>query len=230
MSRHPTFAELISGAAHELRSPLTSVKGFSSTLVKRWDRFSDHERLEFVGAINTDAERMARIVSEVIDLARLDAGTLGLQRGPVRLAALVKDILERLASSPGADRVVVDVPEGLVAWTDEDRFERDLANLIENAMKFSQEGPITVTARALQHDRVEISVGDHGVGIAEDRLPLVLSEPAPRGQIATPKGTGLGLYLARRLLEAQGGSISVTSKLNAGSTFTIQLPAREPDE
>lgn len=227
MTEKRTFAELISQAAHELRSPLTSVKGFSSTLVKRWDRFSDEERLHFVGTIKCDAERLERIISEVLDLARLDAGTLRLQQVPVRLDELVDRIMERLSARPEADRVVVDVPEGTTAWTDEERLERDLGNLVENAMKFSTEGPITVSARTSEGG-VEISVSDQGVGIEEERLDEVLSGAGPTGQMATPNGTGLGLYLARQVLESGSGALSVSSKPNAGSTFTIRVPAQRP--
>ena len=227
MSRHPSFAELISLVAHELRSPLTSVKGFSNTLVKRWDRFSDEERRQFVGAINSDAERMARIISEVLDLARLEAGTLDLQLSEVKIDEAVSKALERLAAYPEVDRVGVDVSDGLTAWTDRERLERDLANLVENALKFSQQGPITVTARPAD-GAVEIAVRDYGIGIEKARLPHVLSGPGPRGQIATPKGTGLGLYLARLVLEFQGGSLSVLSMPNVGSTFTMRLPAKAP--
>jgi signal transduction histidine kinase len=223
MTEQPTLAELISGAAHELRSPLTSVKGFSNTLVSRWDRFSDQERREFVGVINADAERMARIVSEVIDLARLDSGTLELHRAPVQIDSLVRKVLDGLAGRKGAARAIVDIPESLTVWADRERLERDLGNIVENALKFSPVGPVTIAARTDDNERVVIAVVDEGIGIEEDRLPGVLSGPGPRGQMA-PSRTGLGLYLARRVLELQGGSLSVTSELGTGSTFTIQLP------
>ncbi len=228
MSEQPSFAQLISLVAHELRSPLTSVKGFSNTLVKRWDRFSDDERRQFVGAISSDAERLARIMSEVLDLARLEARTLELQQSEVKIDEVVSRALDRLGAYPEVDRVAVDVTEGLTAWTDQERLERDLANLVENSLKFSTQGPISVTARRAEEAWVEIAVRDYGIGIEKARLPHVLFGPGPRGQIATPKGTGLGLNLARRLLEFQGGSLSVLSMPNVGSIFTMRLPAKGP--
>lgn len=225
MTERPTFAELISRAGHELRSPLTSVKGFSSTLVKRWDRFTDDERFQFVDAIKSDAERMERIISEVLDLARLDSGTLQLQQGPVPIDKLVARVLEHLGSRPGAERVVVDIREGTTAWTDGERLERDLTNVIENALKFSQEGPISVAAAVMDGGVVELSVRDRGVGIEEERVVDVMSGPGPSRQMATPQGTGLGLYLARQVLELQGGSLSVSSEAKVGSTFTMRVPA-----
>src|ERR671910_32073 len=105
----PRFAELISKIAHELRSPLTSVKGFSATLVKRWDRFTDEQKLQFVETINSDAERMGRIVSEVLDLARLESGRLELHRTEIDLSAIAAKAAEHLKDLPGADRVKVEI-------------------------------------------------------------------------------------------------------------------------
>lgn len=224
MSEEVRFAELISKMAHELRSPLTSIKGFSATLVKRWDRFSDEDRRQFVETIHADAERMARIVSEVLDLARLEAGRLELHRSELDVATVAGKAVTHLSGRTGLERVALEVPSDLTVWADQDRLERGLANLIENALKFSESGPVTVRGAALDEGRVAISVTDEGIGISEDRLDQVFSGPAPRNQHAAPTGTGLGLHLTRRLLEAQGGSISVTSKLDSGSTFTVILP------
>jgi hypothetical protein len=229
MDEAPRFAEMISKIAHELRSPLTSVKGFSSTLIRRWDRFSEEQRFQFVETIHADAERMGRIVSEVLDLARLETGRLELHQQNVDLGALTEKAAGHHAALPGSDRVKVQVPEGLRTYADPDRLEHVLGNLIENAIKFSDEGDILVTG----HDAgetVELSVTDHGVGIEEDRLEVVFLGPGPTGQKATPSGTGLGLYLSKRLIEVHGGDISVQSTPGEGSTFTVVLPRAVPDE
>lgn len=223
------FAEMISKIAHELRSPLTSVKGFSSTLVKRWDKFTDEQKLQFVETINADADRMSRIVSEVLDLARLETGRFELHATGVELLPLVEKAATHHATLPGADRVKVEVPEGLKAWADPDRLGHVLSNMVENAVKFSDEGPITISAARADDGMVEITVTDEGVGIEPERLDAVFSGPAPVGQRATPSGTGLGLYLSRRLMEAHGGSIAVESELEKGSKFTIRLPAEGPE-
>jgi signal transduction histidine kinase len=221
------FAELISKIAHELRSPLTSIKGFSATLVKRWDRFTDEQRLQFVETIMHDADRMGRIVSEVLDLARIEAGRLELTKTDASVAAACDKAVEHCSHLPGAERVRVDVSSELSAWADPERLERLVANLVENAVKFSEEGDIVVTADA-DGDSVAISVRDHGVGIDEDRLPDLFAGPAPHeGRDAMPTGTGLGLYLTRRLVEIHGGEIGVETRRGEGSTFTIRLPARE---
>lgn len=222
------FAELISKIAHELRSPLTSVKGFSATLVKRWDRFTDEERFQFVETIHADAERMGRIVSEVLDLARLEANRLEIHAQNVRVADVAGQSATHLAGLAGGDRVVIDVDDDVSAYVDAERLGHMLRALIENAIKFSDEGPITVSAKKTG-DLVEIEVSDQGIGITSDRLPELFSGPAPSGQRSGPSGTGLGLYLTRRLAEAHHGRLEVASEPDKGSVFTLYLPAEGAD-
>ncbi|MGH2807422.1 MAG: sensor histidine kinase [Actinomycetota bacterium] len=229
MSEAPRFAEMISKIAHELRSPLTSVKGFSATLIKRWDKFTDEQRFQFVETIHHDADRMGRIVSEVLDLARLETGRLELHSTSIDVAAVAEAAAGHHSSLPGAERVKLDIEEGLRAWADPDRIGHVVSNMIENAVKFSDEGPILVRGRKAEDAMVEIVVTDEGVGIEPERLPDIFSGPAPAGQRATPSGTGLGLYLTRRLVEAHGGSIDVQSEVDKGSTFVVRLPAQGPE-
>lgn len=220
MTDNARFADMISKIAHELRSPLTSVKGFSATLVKRWDRFTDEQRLQFIQTIHHDAERMGRIVSEVLDLARLEAGRLELQIQPVGLHDVASKAVANHSSLGGADRVRIDIDEAVTVQADPERLGHALSNLVENAIKFSDEGPIVVAA-----SDGAITVSDDGVGIAADLVGEIFSGPAPHAQKSGPSGTGLGLYLTRRLIEAHGGSITVDSEVGKGSTFTIRLPA-----
>jgi signal transduction histidine kinase len=222
------FAELISGIAHELRSPLTSVKGFSSTLIKRWDKFSDEQRYQFVETIHTDAERMARIVSEVVDLARLEAGRLELYPQETDVGELIGRTVAQFKGQKGAERIEVDVPDGCVAWVDPARLERVIFNLVENALKFSDQGPVGVHARSLG-GTVEVAVSDEGVGIEPDRMARLFQGPGPSGQHVGPTGTGLGLLLTKKLVEASGGAISVESSTGDGSRFTVRLAAEEAD-
>ena len=217
------LAELISKIAHELRSPLTSVKGFSSMLITRWDRFTDEQRFQFVETIAADADRMGRIVSEVLDLARMEAGRLELNITEVPAGVVVDRALARTKHLPGSDRVEVSVPDDLVVRGDVERLEAIVANLLENAIKFSDEGPIEVAGSG-PGATATISVRDRGVGISPDRLEHVFSGTGPPGEGAVPTGTGLGLYLTRGLVELHGGSISVASKPGEGSTFTVALP------
>ena len=221
MTDNARFADMISKIAHELRSPLTSVKGFSATLVKRWDRFTDEQRLQFIETIHHDAERMGRIVSEVLDLARLEAGRLELQIQPTSLRDVATKAVANHSDLGGSERVRVEVPEDAVVQADPERLGHAVSNLVENAIKFSDEGPIVVSGNG----DGEITVADEGVGIPEEMVDDVFSGPASGAQKSGPSGTGLGLYLTKRLVEAHGGSISVESTVGKGSKFTIKLPA-----
>lgn len=218
------FAELISKIAHELRSPLTSVKGFSATLLNRWDRFDDEQRKQLVETIHADAERMGRIVSEVLDLARIESNRIELHMTDVNLAELCSEARASSASLGGSERVTIDVPGDLAAHVDRERMLHVFSNIIENAVKFSDEGPISVKGHAEDGDAL-IIVSDEGVGIEPERLPEIFSGPAPTAQKAAPRGTGLGLYLSRRIVELHDGAITVESRQDVGSTFTVRLPA-----
>jgi hypothetical protein len=219
------IADMISKIAHELRSPLTSVKGFSAMLVSRWDRFTDEQRFQFVETIHADAERMGRIVTEVLDLARMEAGRLELRPVNVSVPDVVQNALDRVTELPGAERIETRIPPGITVWADADRLEGVVANLIENGVKFSDEGPVTVEAKSTPDGMVAVSVRDEGVGIAPDDIAHVFAGPGGTTSRATPSGSGLGLYLSRGLIEAHGGTITVESKLNKGSLFTVTLPA-----
>lgn len=218
------FAEMISKIAHELRSPLTSVKGFSATLLSRWERFSDEQRYGLIEAIHSDAERMSRIISEVLDLARLESDRLELNKQSVQVSSVLDKAVDNVSSLDGADRIAVDAPAGIMAHADPERLQHILFNLVENAVKFSDEGAIEIVA-IQQNSSVVISVTDRGVGIASERLGDIFLGPGPTGQSATPMGTGLGLYLTKKLVEAHGGTIEVASTADEGSTFTVSLPA-----
>ena len=223
------FAEMISKIAHELRSPLTSVKGFSATLVKRWDSFTDEQRKQFVETIHQDSLRMARVIAEVVDLARIESGRLELNPAEAHLHSLCERAVNNVAALAGSERVVLEVDPDLYVWGDFERLEHVVSNLIENAVKFSDES-ISVSAEARPDGTVELRVTDQGVGIDPDRLESVFDGPGERAGRAMPSGAGLGLYLSKRLVEAHDGTISAASEKGAGSTFTVVLPAAKGAE
>lgn len=224
----PRFAELISKIAHELRSPLTAVQGFSGTLVKSWDRFDDTQRRQLVGTIHTDAVRMGRIISEVLDLARMEAGRLELVRAELDVAAVFERALARVAHLAGAERVVTKVEGGVTVWADAARLENIVGNLVENAVKFSDRGAVELAAGRAGGGWVEIAVTDEGVGIAAERMADLFSGPAPAGQSSGPSGSGLGLHVTKRLVDAHGGTIEALSEPGKGSRFTVRLPEKGP--
>lgn len=221
-------AGLISTVAHELRSPLTSVKGFTSTLLRRWDRFSDDQKLLMLQTVEADADRVTRLIAELLDISRIDAGRLEVRRQPVDVASQLRRQVDRLvASGHEPDRFTVAVHEALPeVWVDPDRLEQVLANLVENAVRHG-DGPVRLELGPdPDGDGVVVTVEDSGDGIPEEHMGLVFTKfwrGARRG------GTGLGLYVVRGLVEAHDGRISVGRSPSGGARFRFTLPAAVPD-
>jgi PAS domain S-box-containing protein len=231
-------AALISTVAHELRSPLTSVKGFSSTLLRRWERFSDEQKRLMIETIEADADRVTRLISELLDVSRIDAGRLQIRPQPLDVTSIYERHIERaVATGHDRDQFVVDVPgDTPEIWADPDRLDQILANLIENALRHG-EGTVTLAATAA-HDGetaagrrrlegcVDLVISDNGKGIDPDHRELVFSRfwhGSGRGS------TGLGLYVVKGLVEAHGGRIVVENAPSGGAQFRFSLPTEPPD-
>jgi len=225
-------AALISTVAHELRSPLTSVKGFSSTLLRRWDRFTDDQKRLMIETIEADADRVTRLITELLDVSRIDAGRLTLRTQPVDLPAVIERHIGRFeAAGTPRHQFVVDVPSALPeVWADPDRLDQILSNLLENAVRHGS-GTVTLTVTTVttadgRRPAVLVSVADEGEGIPEQNYPLVFS----RFWHGTERGsTGLGLYVVRGLVEAHGGAITVGRGAAGGADFLFTLPAGAPE-
>ncbi len=227
---------LISTVAHELRSPLTSVKGFTATLLRRWDRFTDDQKRFMLETIEHDADRVTRLIGELLDISRIDAGRMEVRRQPVDLAAMARRHVERMvATGHEQDQFVVQVPARLPeVWADPDRLDQVMGNLLENAVRHGA-GTVTVRLAAVTEPlndggapqrAVAVAVSDEGDGIADEDLQRVFTRfwhGSRRG------GTGLGLYLVRGLVEAHGGTVRVDRGPAGGAQFRFTLPAGAPE-
>ena len=212
---------LLSTVSHELRTPLTSIRALSELLTDH--DFARGEVQVLAGTINREAERLGRLVQNVLDAARLEAGTLPCHPRPLALAALVEEALA-LPRHLEPDRPFrLDLPADLPAvMADPDRLRQVLDNLLANALKFSPPGsPVGLTARA-EGTVVRLAVRDEGPGIAADQQPLLFRRFG--GPAAKAGGVGLGLYLTRELMTLLGGQVGVESAPGAGSSFWITLP------
>lgn len=219
-------SEVISAVSHELRSPLTSVKGFTSTLLNKWDRFDDETKKQLLFTINTDADRVTRLIGELLDVSRLEAGRLQLRRQMVQIATIAGRVVERI--QPRADKHILRTqfangfPE---VFADADKVEQVLTNLVENAVKYTEEGEVTVSG-TVEDAYVRISVADQGEGIPADQRMQVFGKFFRRGaRTDSPTGTGLGLYISKGLIEAHGGRIWVDEGQDGGAVFSFTLPA-----
>jgi hypothetical protein len=219
-------ADLVSTVAHELRSPLTSVKGFTATLLAKWDRFNDEQKKLMLTTVNADADRVTRLLSELLDVSRIDAGRLEMRKQVVDLEKVVnKCVAGRVASGEPADRFVVSVAGELPEmWLDPDKIEQVVGNLVENALRHG-DGTVTVQVRPADGG-AEVTVGDEGEGIPEETASRVFTRFWRGGN--RRGGTGLGLYIVKGLVEAHGGTIEVGRSPSGGAQFRFLLPAGKP--
>ncbi len=224
-------SSFVSTVSHELRAPLTSIYGFAETLLRDDVQFGEAERVTFLRYIVRESERLTGIVDALLNVARLDAGDLQVNVAPTDVGAVASEAIDAVRGSESNGRsFVLDVPaEPLAAEADPDKLRQVLSILLENAVKYSQtDGRITVEARR-RRETVEVNVVDEGIGIPEaeqDRIFRKFYRGEGVGNGA-PGGTGLGLFIARELVAAMGGSIRVRSAEGRGSSFSFELPLAE---
>jgi signal transduction histidine kinase len=212
----------VAAVSHELRSPLVSVKGFSRLLLDRWDRLSEADKLDLVAQINRDADRVTRLVTELLDISRIEIGRLGLRVEGVDLAALVRDVVARVELSYPQLACTVAIGDLPVVSADRDRVEQILTNLIENGAKYATGDRLRVDAY-VDESSAFIAVSDDGPGIPAAELEAVFTK-FYRREVSQPSGTGLGLWISRNLAEAHGGALVATRNERGGTTFTLRLP------
>ncbi len=225
----------LANMSHELRTPLNAVIGFSELLEQEiFGTLNDKQRT-YVTNVLVSGRHLLQLVNDILDISKVEAGRMDLtyERTPIgSIVDVVRGVIGALAAKRGIN-LEVEVPPDLPdVYIDPGRIKQVLYNLISNAIKFTPRGGVVrLTARADARSLV-VSVSDTGIGIARGDLPRLFREfeqlPQPNGM--RPEGTGLGLALTRRLVELHGGRVEVESELGRGSTFSVHLPLRSPDD
>jgi two-component system, OmpR family, sensor histidine kinase KdpD len=215
---------LLNSVSHDLRTPLASIKASASSLLDREVRWSDAERDEFLATINTEADRLTRLVHNLLDMSRIEAGALDPRLVESSLAEVVGPVVRR-ARAASSQRVDVDVPDELPpVLVDPVRLDQVLTNLLDNARTYAAASPVQLVARPAG-DAVELRVVDHGPGIPDPERERVfdqfyrLKEGGRR-----PEGTGMGLAICRGIVQAHGGSLRVGTTPGGGASFVLTLP------
>ena len=228
-NQEPTGSEVVSTVSHELRSPLTSVKGYTSLLLNRWERLKDEQKRMMLEQVHHDADRVTRLITELLDISRLETGRLVLRRQMTNLAELAEQVVEKLALTYTDLDCNVHFPVGFPeVYADPDKLEQVLTNLVENAAKYAS--PLGMKVVGEFDDReVAVAVSDTGEGIPATDLPKVFKKFFRR-DMGRPTGTGLGLWISRGLVEAHGGRLTATSDMGKGSVFRFTLPLVDLDE
>jgi signal transduction histidine kinase len=218
-------ADFVSLVSHELRTPMAAVIGSARTLQQRWRELTAEQRESFLELIAGETGRLATLISDVLDTSRIDAGTFTFRFSDVDLGELVRDSVAAAGVSSDEVALRADVQEPLpVVRGDPQRLRQVLMNLLDNAIKYSPAGD-EVQVRAYADDgRVRIDVRDRGPGIAREDQGLIFEK---FGRVTTGNarpGTGLGLFIARSIAEAHGGTLEVASAPERGAVFTLELP------
>ena len=219
-------ADFVSLVSHELRSPMAAVIGAARTLQDRWRMLTAAQRESFLALIGDETARLAELVGDVLDTSRIEAGTFSYRFEEVDLGRVVDEAIEAAALAQQDVPVVASVRGALPAIRgDRTRLRQVLGNLIENAVKYSPEGGEVRVSAAASNGAVRIAVRDTGPGIPPDQQARIFEK---FGRVDVPgaskPGTGLGLFIARSIAEAHGGSLDVSSGSEPGSTFTLTLP------
>jgi signal transduction histidine kinase len=224
--------EFLSIASHELRTPVTSIKGYTQlakTLIRENDLLTSEEYLDI--ALD-QIDRMSRLILELLDVSRIETGRLEIRREPIVWSAFVCDVVHRHPTAVSDRRFQLNVPDdGSVVNGDRDRLEQVLGNLIENAVKYSPDGSEIFVTVEDKGDQLVTAVSDRGIGIPVDELNQVFERFHRGRQVSSTNygGLGLGLYITKQIVERHGGAIWVDSKEGIGTTFQFSLPVRNAE-
>ena len=218
-------SDLVATVAHELRSPLTGVKGFVQALLNRWDKLSDDQRKMMLETVNADADRLARLIAELLDVARIDTGRLQLYPRPSSAEVLVGRVVASIEAGTARTmnlEVEDDLPQ---IFADPDKFTQVVTNLVENAVRHGQG---TVTVHLLAHpgdiEGVRLMVDDEGDGIPTELRRRVFTKFWTTGESG---GSGLGMYIVGGLSRAHGGLVTITEAPGGGARVIVDWPSED---
>jgi len=225
--------QFLAVAAHELKNPLTTLFGQADILLRRASRANslNEPNVQAVKAIKHQAQRLNGLIESLLDINRVQNGILSIQRQPVDVRALVERLVEEIHELVAANYdIQFDCPPGSVMiMGDEERLEQVFHNLIGNAMKYSPSGGAIMVRVEYVDAWVTIAVADKGIGIPEAAQPLLFQQ-FYRAPNATTPGMGIGLFVAKEILAQHGGTITVVSNENDGSTFVVRLPLADTEQ
>jgi len=218
-------ADFVSLVSHELRSPMAAVIGSARTLHERWRELAPEQRESFLALIEHETKRLAELVSDVLDTSRIEAGSFGYSFADVDLGELLQESAAAAESGQDEVRISSNVHRPLpLVRGDRERLRQVLTNLLDNAVKYSPSGGEVEVDALAENGRINVEVRDRGPGIAPEHHTLIFEKFGRVSGEQSKPGTGLGLFIARSIAEAHGGSLVVHSRPGSGAIFTLALP------
>lgn len=219
-------AEFIAGITHELKTPLTSLLGYATILRKRARTLSHEQRDEFVAVMEKQGQRILRLIEEMLQSSRLEAGLTKLQRLPLNPGMIVSELAREISVGRGRS-IEVNVPrDNPELFGDPAAIEHVVTNLIDNALKYSDDDTTVHLSVVEDEGEVLLQVRDEGMGIDPEELPFIFERFQQSSNARGRASVGLGLYIVRNLVAAHGGRVWAESELGKGTTFTVALPRR----
>jgi signal transduction histidine kinase len=219
--------DFVATISHELRTPLGFIKGYATTLLREDTTWDEDTQREFLNIIDEESDRLRELIDNILDSSRLQSGTLRMEFQPLRLDSMLKDVCIKARSFHENLRIDLDIKtKGLQVLADPTRLAQVFDNLLSNAVKYASGSIVLITLKK-EENKAQITVQDNGPGIGPEHLKHIFDRfyRVPNASKSV-RGTGLGLYICRRLINSHGGEITVKSTIGEGTAFHIYLPLK----
>ena len=220
--------EFISTISHELRTPLGFIKGYVTTLMREDAKWDPEKRAEFLQIIDDEADRLTELIDNLLDSSRLETGILSMTIEPTKIAPVVRDSINRIQGVHQEMKITSELkPDLPIVVIDSTRIAQVLNNMLSNAYKYAPSSDVVIRCQP-QENMILVEVKDNGPGIPPEHLAHLFERFYRVPSNSTARGTGLGLYICRKIIEAHGGEIGVMSELGVGTRFHFTIPAADP--